>query len=90
MMNITLKAEQEEFIQAEIKKGRYQTVEQVISEALKLLEEVNQQRDEIRLEELRQKIAVGTEQIKKGQTTDGEEVFARLQEKLRRDFGVEG
>lgn len=45
MMNITLKAEQEEFIQAEIKKG---------------------------------------------QTTDGEEVFARLQEKLRRDFGVEG
>jgi toxin ParE1/3/4 len=59
--------------------------EQVISEALKLLEEVNQQRDEIRLEELRQKIAVGTEQIQKGQTTDGEEVFARLQEKLRRD-----
>ncbi|MGE5660427.1 MAG: ribbon-helix-helix domain-containing protein [Actinomycetota bacterium] len=43
MMNITLKAEQEEFIQAEIKKGRYQTAEQVISEALKLLEEVNQQ-----------------------------------------------
>lgn len=90
MMNITLKAQQEEFIQAEIKKGRYQTAEQVISEALKLLEESNRQRDEIRLEELRQKIAVGTEQIKKGQTTDGEEVFARLQEKLRRDFGVEG
>ncbi|MCL1468923.1 type II toxin-antitoxin system ParD family antitoxin [Argonema galeatum] len=90
MMNITLRAEQEQFIQAEIKKGRYQTAEQLISEALKLLEELNQQRDEIRLEELRQKIAVGTEQIKKGQTTDGEEVFARLQEKLRRDFGVEG
>lgn len=89
-MNITLKAEQEKFIQTEIKKGRYHTAEQVISEALKLLEEVNQQRDETRLEELRQKIAVGTEQIKKGQTTDGEEVFARLQEKLRRDFGVEG
>lgn len=65
MMNITLKSEQEEFIQAEIKKGRYQTAEQVISEALKLLEEVNQQRDELRLEELRQKIAVGTEQIQK-------------------------
>ena len=88
-MNIILKPEQEQFIQAEIKNGRYETVEQVISEALKLLEEYNRQRDEIRLEELRQKIAVGTEQIKNGQITDGEEVFARLQEKLRRDFGVQ-
>lgn len=88
-MNIILKPEQEQFIQAEIKNGRYETVEQVISEALKLLEEYNRQRDEIRLEELRGKIAVGSEQIKKGQVTDGEEVFARLQEKLRRDFGVQ-
>ncbi len=88
-MNIILKPEQEQFIQSEIKNGRYETVEQVISEALKLLEEYNRQRDEIRLEELRQKIAVGTEQIKKGRVTDGEEVFARLQEKLRRDFGVQ-
>jgi antitoxin ParD1/3/4 len=90
MMNITLRYEQEQFIQAQIKKGRYQTAEQVISEALKVLEELNRQRDEIRLEELRQKIAVGTEQIKKGQVSDGEEVFARLEEKLRRDFGLEG
>jgi antitoxin ParD1/3/4 len=88
-MNIILKPEQEQFIQEEIKNGRYETVEQVISEALKLLEEYNRQRDEIRLEELRQKIAVGTEQIHKGRVTDGEEVFARLQEKLRRDFGVQ-
>jgi antitoxin ParD1/3/4 len=88
-MNIILKPEQEQFIQSEIKNGRYETVEQVISEALKLLEAYNLQRDEIRLEELRQKIAVGTEQIKNGQITDGEEVFARLQEKLRRDFGVQ-
>ena len=89
MMNITLRYEQEQFIQAQIKKGRYQTAEEVINEALKVLEELNRQRDEIRLEELRQKIAVGTEQIKKGQVTAGEEVFARLQEKLRRDFGLE-
>ena len=88
-MNIILNPEQEQFIQTEIKNGRYETVEQVISEALKLLEEYNRQRNEIRLEELRQKIEVGTEQIKKGQVTDGEKVFDRLQEKLRRDFGVQ-
>jgi antitoxin ParD1/3/4 len=73
-MNITLRYEQEQFIQAQIKKGRYQTAEQVISEALKVLEELNRQRDEICLEELRQKIGVGTEQIKTGQVTDGEEL----------------
>ncbi len=88
-MNIMLKPEQEQFIQAEIKNGRYETAEQVISEALKLLEEYNRKQDEIRLEELRQKIAVGTEQIKNGRMSDGEEVFARLQEKLRHDFGVQ-
>jgi antitoxin ParD1/3/4 len=37
---------------------------------------------ERRLEELRKKIAVGTEQIKNGQVTDGEVVFARLQAKI--------
>jgi antitoxin ParD1/3/4 len=52
---------------------------QVISAAFKLLEE-----KELRLEELRQKIAIGTEQIARGQVTDGEIVFARLQEKIHR------
>ncbi|ULP71864.1 hypothetical protein [Nodularia sphaerocarpa] len=39
---------------------------------------------EQRLEDLRQKIAIGTEQIAKGQVTDGEVVFARFQEKIRK------
>ncbi len=44
---------------------------------------------EKRLEELRQKIAVGTEQINQGKITDGEIVFAQIQEKLQRDYGGE-
>ncbi|MGL5805746.1 MAG: ribbon-helix-helix domain-containing protein [Xenococcaceae cyanobacterium] len=88
-MDITLKTEQEKFIQSQIQKGRYETVEQVIIEALKLLEEKNSQADEIRIEELRQKIAEVSEQIAKGQLTDGEIVFEKLQEKLRRDFGMQ-
>ncbi len=36
-----------------------------------------------RLLELRQKIASGTEQISQGKVTEGELVFARLQEKIR-------
>ena len=54
-------------------------MDDVINEAFKLLEE-----RERRLNELRQKIAVGTEQIKRGQVTDGEVVFERLQQKIRK------
>ncbi|WP_336884920.1 hypothetical protein [Nostoc punctiforme] len=53
----------------------------MIAEAFKLLQERERQR---RIEELRQKIVVGTEQIAKGQVTDGEVVFARFQEKIRK------
>ncbi|MGB3759623.1 MAG: type II toxin-antitoxin system ParD family antitoxin [Rivularia sp. (in: cyanobacteria)] len=65
------------FIQAQMASGRFNNADDVIDEAFKLLEE--RQR---RLEELRQKIAVGTEQIEQGRVTDGEIVFERLQEKI--------
>ncbi|MGV0103751.1 type II toxin-antitoxin system ParD family antitoxin [Nostoc sp. DSM 114167] len=77
-MYIQIKPELEQFIQAQLASGRFSNADDVINEAFKLLQEREQ-----RLEELRQKIAVGTEQIAKGQVTDGEVVFARLQEKIR-------
>ncbi len=78
-MNIQLKPEHEQFIRAQMASGRFTNVDDVINEAFKLLEE-----RERRLNELRQKIAVGTEQIKRGQVTDGEVVFERLQQKIRK------
>ncbi|MHC5738418.1 type II toxin-antitoxin system ParD family antitoxin [Nostoc sp.] len=77
-MYIQIKPELEQFIQAQLASGRFTNADDVINEAFKLLQEREQ-----RLEELRQKIAVGTEQIAKGEVTDGEVVFARLQEKIR-------
>jgi antitoxin ParD1/3/4 len=77
-MNVNLKPEYEEFIQNQIANGQFTSVDEVINEAVKWLElRVH------RLEKLRQKIALGTEQITNGQLTDGEIVFARLQEKIR-------
>lgn len=76
-MNIQLKSEQEQFIQSQIDRGEYQTVEEVISEAFKLLEAKTN-----KIEELRQKIAVGTAEIANGQIKDGEVVFERLQAKI--------
>ena len=76
-MNIQLKSEQEQFIRSQIDRGEYQTAEDVISEAFKLLEARAH-----KMEELRQKIAVGTQEIANGQMTDGEVVFERLQAKI--------
>jgi antitoxin ParD1/3/4 len=76
-MNIQLKPEQEKFIQEKIASGEYSNVDDVISQAFKLLEA-----RERKIKELKDKIAVGTEQIAKGQVTDGEIVFERLQEKI--------
>jgi antitoxin ParD1/3/4 len=76
-MNITLSPDQQAFVQSQIETGRYSSVEDLISEALVLLASRQQ-----KLAELRQQIAVGTEQIRNGQVTDGEEVFDRLQVKI--------
>ncbi|MEG3841262.1 type II toxin-antitoxin system ParD family antitoxin [Microcoleus sp. herbarium14] len=78
-MNIVLKPEYEEFIRSQIQSGKYGSVEELIGEAIALLRERKQ-----RIDELRQKIAVGSAQIAKGQVTDGELVFARIQEKIDR------
>jgi antitoxin ParD1/3/4 len=78
-MNIVLKPEYEEFIRSQIQSGKYGSAEELIGEAIALLRERKQ-----RIEELRQKIAVGTAQIAKGQVTDGELVFAKIQEKIER------
>jgi antitoxin ParD1/3/4 len=76
-VNIQLKSEQEQFIRSQIDRGEYQTAEDVISEAFKLLEARTN-----KIEELRQKIAVGIQEIANGQMTDGEVVFERLKAKI--------
>jgi antitoxin ParD1/3/4 len=82
-MNITLTPEQEKYIQSQLKEGKYNSVEQLISEALQLLEERNRTLEQKGFEELKLKITSGTESIARGQVTDGEVAFAQLQEKIR-------
>jgi antitoxin ParD1/3/4 len=79
VVDISLKPEQEQFILTQINSGRYLNVDEAISDAIRLLENREQ-----RIQELQHEIAIGTEQIAKGQVTDGELVFARLQEKIDR------
>ena len=88
VMSLSLTPELEQAIVEKVKSGRYQSVDEVVLEGLRLLEERDRALDEQRLEELRQKIAIGSEQIAKGQVTDGEIVFERLRAKIRREYQV--
>jgi antitoxin ParD1/3/4 len=82
-MNIRLKPEDEQFIQAQIARGKYENPEDVISKALRLLDEWEQGYQKW-VEETRQKVEVAVEQLERGEGIDGEVVVERLREKLRR------
>jgi antitoxin ParD1/3/4 len=81
-MNISLTTEQEIFIQTQIANGSYLSADEVIDEALRLLEEHQRQLKENILTELRQKLTLGAEQISKGQVTDGDSVFEQIFQKI--------
>ena len=79
-MNIILSPQQEKFIQSQISQGKYTNIEEVIDSALKLLEK---QDYEQWLDETRQKVQVGLEQLEKGEKIDGEIVIAQLKAKFQ-------
>jgi antitoxin ParD1/3/4 len=78
-MNISLRPEYEEFIQSQIQTKKYNTIEEVIEKAILLFKQKEQD-----IEELQEKIKVGTAQIAEGQVTDGELVFANLQQNIEK------
>ncbi|WP_293139726.1 type II toxin-antitoxin system ParD family antitoxin [Okeania sp. SIO3I5] len=69
MMNIILSPEQEKFIQSQIAKGRYTNLQQAIDVALKLLEKQEQDYQEW-LDETRDQVKVGLEQLERGEKVD--------------------
>jgi antitoxin ParD1/3/4 len=80
MTNFTLKPEQESFIQAEIGSGKYQTIEEVIEQALSLLEQRNHY--EQWAIEIQEKIDVAAAQLERGEAIDGTTAIAQLRQRL--------
>lgn len=76
-LNISLTPELERFIAAHVASGRYQSASEVVREGLRLLEEREEPR-RAALQELRELIAVGLEEAKRGELLDGEQVIADL------------
>ena len=81
-MNLSLKAELEEFVQQEISKGKYATPNEVIEAALNLLNKQNSS-DRWAIE-IGEKIDVAVAQIDRGEGLNGDEVFVSLRSKLLR------
>ncbi len=81
-MNIALKPEQAQFVQQTIDAGRYQSADEVISEALQLLERRDREYLEWQ-EQAREKVNVAIEELESGQGLDGETVVVQLRKKLR-------
>ncbi len=82
-MNISLTPELEQLVKDKVNSGKYHSVSEVMGEALRLLEERDRVRDQ-RLAELKAKIQVGIEELERGEGIDGEEVFAEIEEDIRR------
>jgi antitoxin ParD1/3/4 len=82
-MNITLKPEIEQFIQAQIATGRYANAEEVISKALKLLAEWDKGYQEW-VEETRQKVDVAIAELERGEGLDGETVVMQILDRFQK------
>jgi len=80
-MTVILTAEQEQFITEQLKDGHYRSAADVVAQSLGML---RTQEEFIRLNavELREKIASGMEQIRRGETVDGKSAIHNLREKL--------
>ncbi|MCC5657271.1 type II toxin-antitoxin system ParD family antitoxin [Nostoc sp. XA010] len=89
-MNISLTPKLEQLVKDKVSSGKYHSVNEVMGEALRLLEErdacggLRQRIRDQRLAELKAKIQVGIEELERGEGIDGEELFAEIEEDIRR------
>jgi antitoxin ParD1/3/4 len=81
-MTVTLTAEQEKFIAEQLAGGHYRSAADIIAQSLGML---RAQEEFIRSNaaELREKIAIGMEQIRRGEVIDGRKAIQNLRVKLR-------
>ncbi|HXJ93973.1 MAG TPA: type II toxin-antitoxin system ParD family antitoxin [Terriglobia bacterium] len=77
-MNVDLTPELEMLVHNKVKTGRYNSVSEVVREALLLFEERDRTRS-LQLRELRKKINAGWASLERGEGIDGEEFFRGLE-----------
>lgn len=84
-MNITLTPEQSEIIQGKLRSGRYETIEEVLAQALLLLDdwdELSLVDDPAWIESTRNKVGEAVKSLANNGGTDGETAVNHLLEKF--------
>jgi antitoxin ParD1/3/4 len=84
-MSITFNAEQAEIIQTFLQTGQFESAEEVIQVALRLLEQQDREYQQW-LAENRAKVEIGLAELQRGEGIEGEVVIARLREKVWRSL----
>ena len=82
-MTVTLTAEQEKFITEQVNSGHYKSAADVIAQGLGMLR-AQEQFVRTNAAELREKIAHGLEQIRRGEVVDGGSAIQTLRDELRK------
>jgi len=80
-MNVSLTPELEQFVQAKLKSGRYNSASEIVREALRLLEDQDQARA-TQLAEFNRELGRRMASLDRGERVDPAEVRSRLQRKL--------
>jgi antitoxin ParD1/3/4 len=81
-MNLLLKPEHQKLIEDQLSTGRYANPDEIIAEALELLNKRDQYQEWS--EEIGQKIDVAAQQLDRGEGIDGESAIAQLRRKLQK------
>jgi antitoxin ParD1/3/4 len=81
-MNVSLTPELEKFVNEKVASGMYYSASEVICEGLRLLKE-QETLKAMRIEELKQEIAIGISQADQGRFVDGEATLKNIKEKSR-------
>ena len=76
-MNVSLTPELDRFVKQQVEGGMYCSSSEVVRDGLRLLKEREQLR-QLRLEELRKEIAIGIEELDRGESVGIDEVFEGL------------
>lgn len=85
MVNFEPTPEQQRFIEASVRSGRFRDVGEVLRQGLELLkahEDAERRRYEAWLADTRQKVQEGLEALDRGEYVDGEEVVRRARERI--------
>lgn len=83
-MNISLTPHLEKFVKRKVASGKYGYASEVVREALRLLDEVEKER-QAHIHELRREVQIGIDEADRGEMYDVDDVIRELREKYRPD-----